>query len=77
MTDDYRSRLEQYLSSMIQAKQMLSQGIISPQDYAGIDTIIAEKYGLESCNLYRGINLLYDEVGGTMSHYEEVTTCQR
>jgi len=77
MTDEYRSRLEQYLTSMLHARQMLAQGIISVEDYAKIDTIIAAKYGLESCNLYRGIDLLYKEVRGNMSHYEEVTTCQK
>ena len=76
MAEEYRTRLEQYLSSMIQAKQMLTSGIISEEDYAKIDTIIAKKYSLESCNLYRGINLLYKEARGNMSHHEEVLTCQ-
>lgn len=76
MTEEYRTRLELYLSSMMQAKQMLSQDIITQEDYVKIDTIIAAKYGLESCNLYRGIDLLYKEVRGNMSHYEEMMTCQ-
>lgn len=76
MNDAYRTRLEQYLSSMLQAKRMLSVGIISPEDYAKADTILSKKYGLESCNLYRGIDLLYSEVRGNMSHYEEGTLCQ-
>ena len=75
MTDEYRAQLEQYLSSMMQAKQMLSQGIITQEDYAKIDTIIAAKYGLESCNIYRGIDLIYKDIRGNMSHYEEVMTC--
>lgn len=73
MTDSYRTRLEQYLSSMLQAKRMLTAGIITTEDYVNIDTIIAEKYGLRSCNIYRGIDLLYSEIRGNMSHYEEVT----
>ncbi len=77
VTKKYRARLEQYLSSMMQARQMLSQGIIVQADYAKIDTIIAAKYGLESCNLYRGIDLLYKEVRGNMPHYEEVITCPK
>lgn len=75
MTKEYRARLEKYLSSMMQAKQMLSQGIINPDDYVKIDTILAAKYGFESCNLYRGVDLIYSEVGGNMSHYGEVMTC--
>ena len=70
MSEEYRARLEQYLSSMIQAKQMLAEGIISLEDYTKIDTILAQKYGLESCNLYRGIDLLYAETNGTMPHEE-------
>lgn len=76
MKVEYRSRLEQYLSSMLQAKRMLDLGILTREDYAKIDTIIARKYRLESCNLYRGIDLLYSEVRANMSHYEEVTICQ-
>lgn len=76
MNDAYRERLEQYLASMLQAKQMLSMGILTPEDYATIDTIMAEKYGISSCSLYRGIDLLYGEFRGNMSHYKEVTQCQ-
>ena len=76
VTDDYRARLERYLASMLQAKRMLSMGILTPEDYAKIDTIMAEKYGISSCSLYRGINLIYGGFRGNMSHYEEVTQCQ-
>ena len=67
---------EQYLASMLQAKQMLSMGILTPKDYATIDTIMTEKYGISSCSLYRGIDLIYGEFRGNMSHYKEVTQCQ-
>ena len=58
MNDAYRERLEQYFASMLQAKQMLSMGILTP------------------CSLYRGIDLIYGEFRGNMSHYKEVTQCQ-
>jgi len=74
MTKDYRSRLERYLATMLQAKRMFTQGIISPEDYVKIDAIIAGKYGLGSRNLYRGINLIYQETVGNMSHHREATT---
>ena len=61
MSDNYRNRLESYLASMLQAKRMLSMGIITPEDYADIDTIM---------------NLIYDGFRGNMSHYKEVTLCQ-
>ena len=76
MSDNYRNRLESYLASMLQAKQMLSMGILTPEDYAAIDTIMNEKYGISSCSLYRGIDLIYDGFRGNMSHNEEVTKCQ-
>lgn len=76
VTDDYRARLENYLASMLQAKRMLSTGIITPEDYAIIDTMQRKKFGISSCSLYRGIDLIYDGFRGNMSHYEEVTKCQ-
>lgn len=76
MTEDYRTRLESYLASMLQAKQMLSMGIITPDDYAIIDTMTAEKYGISSCSLYRGIDWIYDGFRGNMSHDKEVAKCQ-
>lgn len=75
MTDAYRAKLEAYLASMLQAKRMLAMGIISAEDYAKIDTIMAKKHDLSSCSLYRGIDLIYDGFRGNMSHYKEVTKC--
>lgn len=46
VTDAYRARLEDYLASMLQAKRMLSLGIITPEDYAIIDTMQSEEFGL-------------------------------
>ena len=68
MDERYRTKLESYLASMIQAKKMLSQGVISSDDYIKIDTIIAEKYGISSCSLYRGIDLIHRDFNGNMSH---------
>ena len=72
MIAEYRKRLEQYISSMIQAKRLLKDGIISENDFTEIDTILAEKYGLSSCNIYRGIDLIYKDNRGNMSHSTEV-----
>ena len=72
MNDAYRLKLENYLASMLQAKRMLSMGILTSDDYAQIDTMMAKKYGISSCSLYRGIDLIYDGFRGNMSHYEEV-----
>ena len=75
MNDAYRSKLENYLASMLQAKRMLTMGILTSDDYAQIDTMMAKKYGISSCSLYRGIDLIYDGFRGNMSHYKEVTKC--
>ena len=74
VTDEYRNRLESYLASVHHAKRMLAMGILTPEDYAVIDTITSEKYGISSCSLYRGIGLLYKGVRGNMPHYEEMPT---
>lgn len=42
-----------YKATMAIVKKMLSEGLISDQEYAEIDTIIAEKYGLSLSVLYR------------------------
>ena len=73
MSNAYRAKLEAYLASMLQAKRMLAMGVLTPADYARIDTIIAETYGVSPCSLYRGIDLLFEGFRGTMSHYKEVT----
>ena len=54
MDDRYRANLEHYLAAMLQAKRMLKKAIITPGDFARVDTIIAEKYGIPSNSLYRG-----------------------
>ena len=62
MNEDFRTRLEAYISSMIQAKHLLVQGVISNCDYTKIDTIMAKKYGIDSCNIYQGIDLIYERI---------------
>lgn len=76
MNNAYRERLESYLATMLQAKQMLLMGILTPEDYAAIDTIMNEKYEISSCSLYRGIDLIYDGFRGNISQCKEVTQCQ-
>ncbi len=49
--DDYFDRLISYRISMTMADEMLSQGIILPEDHRRIDEIMTEKYGLSLCEL--------------------------
>ena len=66
-----------YKSAMAQARRMLSASIITEAEYAIIDTMMAEKYGLSSCSLFRENELLHSSIRGNMSHYEGVTICQK
>ncbi len=83
MDNDYRDRLESYLAAMLQAKRMLTRGILTPDEYDDIDTIIADKYGISSCSIYRGIDLIHCGLRGNMVTkpkqvlaYKGVTKCQ-
>lgn len=66
-----------YKSAMAQAGLMLSRGIITADEYVTIDTIMAQKYGLSSCSVFRENDLLYRSAGGNMSHNQVVTECQK
>jgi len=76
ISEEYFAGILGYKSAMAQARLMLSKGIISEDEYAIIDTMMAEKYGLCSCSLFRENDLLCGGTRGNMSHYEEVTKCQ-
>ena len=72
MNSNYRDNLECYLSAMHHADKLLFMKVITPIEYAKIDTIIAEKYGLTSCSIYRTNSLINSHFSGNMLHYEEV-----
>lgn len=48
-----RKRLFAYQMAMAIARSMRSKGLISAKEYDKIDTIIAEKYGISSCSIFR------------------------
>lgn len=50
---DYDKRLIAYQTAMALARSMRSKGLISAKEYAKIDTIIAEKYSISSCSIFR------------------------
>ena len=77
MNKEYFARICGYKSAMAQAWLLLSKGIITEGEYTEIDTMMAEKYELSSCSLFRNNDLLYTENNGNMSHYKEVTKCQK
>ena len=77
MNEDFFAGVLGYKSAMAQAGVMLSKGIITAEEYAIIDTMMAEKYGLSSYSVFRENDLLYSSIRGNMSHYEGVTICQK
>lgn len=42
-----------YKRTMLIVNNLLINGIISAEDYRKIDKIIADKYGINSCSIYR------------------------
>ena len=50
---DFEQRQLAYQAAMALARRMLSKGLISEEQYAEIDTIIAKKYGISSCSIFR------------------------
>ena len=72
MNSNYRDNIERYLSAMHHADKLLSMKVITPTEHAKIDTIIAYKYGLTSCSIYRPNSLINRDFSGNMLHYKEV-----
>ena len=68
---EFYEAVTSYKASMKQAQIMLERGLISADDYAKIDTKLAQKYGLNSCSVYAYNNLIYSENRGNI-HTEEV-----
>ena len=49
----YRARLFGFQLSMAMARKMLTEGLITPQEYADIDTILTKKHGVSSSSIFR------------------------
>lgn len=50
---EYRRRLFSFQLSMSVARKMLSEGLITQQEYADIDTILTKKHGVSSSSIFR------------------------
>jgi lambda repressor-like predicted transcriptional regulator len=53
MTRERRQAIMAYKSTVAVFRKWLSYGLISQTDYSRIERIIAEKYGLSSCSIWR------------------------
>lgn len=72
MNDEYYNRILSYKSAMAQVVRMLNLGIITSEEHAIIDTMIAQKYGLSLCSIFRDNDLINSCNRGNISHYKEV-----
>ena len=52
---EYERKIIAYRMAVSLAKSVLKQGIITAEEYAEIDTIMAKKYGVSSCTIFREI----------------------
>ncbi|MEG1925485.1 MAG: hypothetical protein RR415_07035 [Ruthenibacterium sp.] len=66
MNNTFYQQIQGYISAMTQARQMLGKKLISEEEYTIIDTIIARKYALSSCSIFRDNALIYIENHGNM-----------
>lgn len=48
-----KERVARYQFAMAMARNMLSKGMITEDNYHDIDTIMTKKYGLSSSTIYR------------------------
>ena len=53
MSEKLSEKIIAYRTAVSIVKSMLVQGIISAEEYRKIDTMLAEKYGLSSCTIFR------------------------
>lgn len=51
--DEYLQKVMAYQFAMSLARNMLSQGIISEEEYHKIDTIMTKKHGITQGTIYR------------------------
>lgn len=50
---ELKERIAAYQIAMSVVRELLSKGIITESEYRKIDTILAKKYGLNSCTIFR------------------------
>ena len=60
------TELMHYMAAMNIIRQWLNGGMITDADYAQIDTIVAEKFGIPSRSIWRENNLIILDTNGNM-----------
>ena len=69
---EYYTNLTKYKSAMMQAKSMLSQGLIDQKEYTIIEAKMCGKFGINLDDLYREIDLINSDLYGNIRHTKEV-----
>lgn len=67
MTNEYYDAVISYKLAMIQAKELLLRGLLTTEEYGIIETKMCQKYGINSCSIYRENNWIYSKNRGNMS----------
>jgi len=53
MKNEMFNQFFQYQTVMSWARSLLKQALITKSEYAKIDTMMAKKYGISSCSIFR------------------------
>lgn len=68
MTDTQIHNEKMYLGTMIAARNLLKQGIISDEEYEQIDTMFRQKYAISLSTLFTDIRLIKYGSYGNITH---------
>lgn len=67
MTNEYYDAVISYKLAMIQAKELLLRGLLTTEEYGIIETKMCQKYGINSCSIYRENDWINSKTRGNMS----------
>ena len=67
MTNEYYDAVISYKLAMTLVKKMFLKGLLTPEEYGIIETKMCQKYGINSCSIYRENDWIYTKTRGNMS----------
>lgn len=72
MTNEYYDAVASYKAAMAQAKALVLRGLLTPKEYGIIETKMCQKYGINSCSIYRENDWINTPFRGNMYAEKEV-----
>ena len=72
MSNEYFESLMGYKAAMAQAKEMLSKGLITTEEYSVIETKMCDIFGIISDSLFRENDWIYTDNRGNIAPVKEV-----